>query len=244
METLFADPVSNFSRQEWKVREVSTETVRRWVTTWHYSHRYPGGGTVGYGAFAPDMVALVTTSNATNASGLARRYSLDKYPGNIEISRVVAHPDAPKNTPSRAISACFRLWSARGWEWVFSYADTGQNHHGGIYQALNAIYVGKSPGRHGYLLDGEPIHPRSVVSKFGTESWPRVRELAKAEGHELLKVAEMNTAKHVYILPVGGPASRRAIRDALAPFTLPYPKRRAPDNVEGPSRMDVLGASA
>ena len=222
---LFDEPESRFDYAGWSTREVSRDTVRSWVTRWHYSHRLPGGGTVGYGSFCPDMVALVTLSTPTNASGLAAKYNLTDIPGNWEISRVVAHPTAPKNTPSRAIASCFSMWSARGIEWVFSYADTGQNHHGGIYQALNACYVGMSPTRHGYVMDGDPMHPRSVVSRFGTEAWPRVRQLAAEQGCVLEKVADFNTAKHIYILPTGRPASRRDIRGRLAKYLKPYPKR-------------------
>lgn len=223
---LFDEPEPVFDRtREWAVREVTPVTTRRWVKDWHYSHRYPGGGTVGYGVFAPDMIALVTVSMATNAAGVAKRLGLELHPGNMEISRVVAHPSAPKNTASRAIAACYPIWRARGWEWLFSYADTGQNHHGGIYQALNAIYCGLSPARDGYLVNGEPMHPRSVVARYGTRAWPRVVDVAASQGDVIERVDDMNTPKHTYILPIGAPASRRAIRAALAPFAKPYPKR-------------------
>lgn len=223
---LFDEPESDFSAQRWTVKEVTPETTRRWVKSWHYSRRYPGGGTVGYGVFAPDMVALVTVSTATNAAGVAKRYDLELFPGNYEISRVVAHPDAPKNTPSRAIAACYPLWRSRGWEWLFSYADTGQAHHGGIYQALNAVYVGLSPSERGYLMDGQPIHPRTLVSVFGTRAWPAVQDLARQRGNDLQRVDGMNTAKHTYIVLCGQPASRKAIRQHLAAVALPYPKRK------------------
>lgn len=222
---LFDEPEPDFSAASWRVKEVTPETTRRWVESWHYSHRYPGGGTVGYGVFAPDMVALVTVSTATNASGVAKRYDLELFPGNYEISRVVAHPNAPKNTASRAIAACFPAWRARGWEWLFSYADTGQNHHGGIYQALNCLYVGLSPAERGYLLDGQPIHPRTLVANYGTRAWPAVQQLAEKQGKQLERIDGMNTAKHTYIVLCGQPASRKAIRKHLADRVLPYPKR-------------------
>lgn len=224
--TLFSEPTPDFSSQNWSIRETNIETVRNWVTRWHYSGRVPGGGTVGYAAFCPDMVAMVTLSLPTNASGVAKRYGLQDVPGNWEVSRVVAHPQAPKNTPSRAISACLRVWHGRGIEWVFSYADTGQNHHGGIYQALNACYVGLSPAEAGYLFNGSPIHPRTLVTRFGTRAWPLVQELAAKQGDVLEKVKNLNTAKHTYILPTGPPASRRHIKSLLTPFLLPYPKRQ------------------
>jgi hypothetical protein len=217
----------DFSARQWRVRFVSAETITHWVIEWHYAHRYPSPGPVGYGVFAPDMVALVVTTLGANAHGVAAKYGLASDVGNLEIARVVAHPDAPKNAASRAIASCYSTWRAQGYHWLFSYADTGQGHHGGIYQALNAVYVGLSAARPGYLADGREVHPRSLVSRYGTQAWPRVQELAAADGVALVKVPGLNTAKHTYILPVGTPSERRAIRRHLARHAKPYPKRDA-----------------
>lgn len=222
---LFDEPTPDWSHDEWTVREVSPETIKRWVIDWHYSHRTPGGGTVGYGVFCPDMIGIITVSTATNAHGVAKKLGLEDIPGNYEISRVVCHPDAPKNTASRSIAACFPAWRQRGWQWLFSYADTGQNHHGGIYQALNSIYCGISEARPGYLHDGVPMHPRTVVSVYGTQAWPKVREIAERAGHTIEKIDNMNTAKHLYVVNIGTPAQRKLIRKRLKPIQLPYPKR-------------------
>lgn len=220
---LFEEPEGIFTQTRWTVKEVSPTTIRRWASNWHYSHKPPGGGTIGYGIFAPDMVCLVTVSNATNVSGIAAKYGLQRFVGNMEISRVVAHPQAPKNTPSRAIASCYALWRSRGLEWLFSYADTGQQHHGGIYQALNAVYVGMSPAERGYTVNGVAVHPRSLVSRFGTRAWPTVQQMAAEQGDDLQRVDGLNTAKHTYILPIGTPRSRRDLRLALNPYTKPYP---------------------
>jgi hypothetical protein len=237
---LFEEPVPTFHHDDWRIAETTVETARSWVGRWHYSHRMPGGGTRVWRIDAPAdisgigsgraMVACVMLSLPNNATGVSERIGLDPWawPGNMEISRVVAHPEAPKNSPSKAIAMALRLWNVQlGLAWVFSYADKGQNHHGGIYQALNAIYVGLSceGGRPGFLLDGEPFHPRSCVSRWGTQAWPRVQELAAFEGHKLERVEGAITEKHTYILPCGGPAQRRTLRRMLAPITLPYPKR-------------------
>ena len=223
-EPLF-DLAPDFSATEWRFHLTNHATARLFVEPWHYSHRMPGGGTVAYAAFAPDMVCCVMLSNPNNVWGVAGKLGLDGKHGNREISRVIAHPDAPKNTASRAIAGCMRLWRREGTLWVFSYADLGQNHHGGIYQALNAIYLGVASGRAGFFVDGEPMHPRSVVARFGTQAWPYVIEAAKAQGSTIERVDDLNTPKHLYVLPCGSPAQNRAIRRQLADRALPYPKR-------------------
>jgi hypothetical protein len=228
---IFDVPASTFDRErEWVVRELGSaggkfETARHWVEAWHYSHRMPAPGTRTYGLFCPDMACCVMVSWPTNVHGIATRYDLHQWHGNMEISRVVAHPDAPRNTASRALSAVFDLYRQWGYDWLFSYADTGQNHHGGIYQALNAVYVGLSDARPGFLHDGQPLHPRMLVDVYGTQAWPRVQEIAERAGHTLERIDGLNSAKHTYVLPIGGPAVRRAIRRHLAPVSLPYPKR-------------------
>lgn len=229
---LFDMPASTFDRgRAWQLRELGSaggkfETARGWVERWHYSHRMPGGGTRTFGLFCPDMVCCVMTSIPNNVHGIATRYDLHRWPGNIEISRVVAHPDAPRNTASRAVATVLAYYGSIRHEWLFSYADTGEGHHGGIYQALNAVYVGLSDARPGFLLDGKPVHPRSLVSQYGTQAWPAIRDIVKTRtGSTLEKVDGLNTAKHTYVLPCGGPASRRSIRRHLAPVAHPYPKR-------------------
>lgn len=235
-DALFAMPESVLDPgREWTMRELGSaggkfDTARGWVERWHYSHRMPGGGTRTFGLFAPDMACCVMTSIPNNVHGIATRYGLHRWPGNIEISRVVAHPTAPPNTASRSVAAVLHFYGSQRVEWLFSYADTGQGHHGGIYQALNGIYLGQSDARVGYLLDGKPVHPRSLVSSYGTQAWPAIRDIIKrATGETIERVEGLNTAKHTYVLPCGTPASRRAIRRHLAPITKPYPKRTTED---------------
>jgi hypothetical protein len=109
---------------------------------------------------------------------------------------------------------------ARGWSWVYSYADTGRGHHGGIYQALGAVYVGRSEPLAGWVNDaGERLHPRTAVSLFGSQATASMNERGYRKDHGAI------TAKHTYILPVG--PDSRAIRDHLRQYERPYPKRNA-----------------
>ena len=103
-------------------------------------------------------------------------------------------------------------------------ADTGQNHHGGIYQALNAVYLGVSEGRPGWLLDGKQIHPRSVVARYGTQARIEAPIRAAKRGENLVYVPDLITGKHTYILPIGDKKVRRDIREHLKPWIHPYPK--------------------
>lgn len=206
-----------------ETRPVSLHTAERWFGAYHYSGTPGSTNGTFYGVFAGDMIALVAIALPTNPHGVAGRLGLDPDTGNHEISRVAVHPAAPRNTASRCIAAVLQAHRERtGLEWVFSYADTAQGHHGGIYQALNAVYVG--PGIDGarawYRLDGEPVHSRTMVSRYGTMSVP----LLKERFGERLEVTE-RSVKHTYVLLIGSRASRRQLRRQLAAVARPYPKR-------------------
>jgi hypothetical protein len=213
--------------QRWALRRTNHETAASWFARYHYTGTRGGDGGFMYGIFAPDLIAVVNIAPAANCFGVARKYELERWPGNREISRVAVHPDAPANAASRCVAMVLdQCGRADGLEWVFSYADTGQNHHGGIYQALNAVYVGLAyEARPGYLWNGAPCHPRTVVSRLGTQAKGKAEDAAAAIGVELVRVEGMLTGKHTYILPCGGPRARRQIRRHLKQYRKPYPKR-------------------
>jgi hypothetical protein len=224
---LLFDPAPPRWTGTWVARPVNIETARKWIGQWHYLEKTNTSST-SWGVFAPDLIAVIQVGMTANEHGLGTRYGLNKWKGNAEITRVVVHPEAPKNTASRAMATiCQRIYEQERREWLFSYADTGVGHHGGIYQALNAIYLGVTSDRNGWLLDGEPTHPRVIVHKFGTQARDRAPEVAKARGHELVYAPNILKPKHTYVLTIGRPAIRRAIRKHLEQLgvVLPYPKR-------------------
>lgn len=213
----------DFSAEEWELNSIEGSFAEYWITRYHYSHCAPAGSRY-WAAYAPHLVCIVGVGLSANCYGIEKKFELQKWKGNLEITRVAAHPEAPFNTPTRVVAMVLAELRAEGVEWVFSYADIGQDHHGGIYQGLNALYLGISGSRPGYLLNGEKIHPRSVVAKYGTQGYG-VFELAQVRGERLERHEKLITAKHTYLLPCGSPASRRAIRKHLEKWSLPYPTR-------------------
>jgi len=51
---------------------------------------------------------------------------------------------------------------------LVSYADSGQGHHGGIYQASGFGYYGRNEGGRELLWNGRFVHPRTIVSAIST----------------------------------------------------------------------------
>lgn len=207
----------DFSSSRYLIRPVASETAQRWFARFHYLAK-PGVG-VHWGVFAPDLMALVSLGQPNNDHGVAGRFGLSDIPGNVEINRVAVHPSCPTHT-SRVIRLVLRV-AARDLSWVLSYADPAQGHHGGIYQALGAVYVGLGwPAPASFIIGGQTMHPRSVVHKYGTMGVAKLRGL----GVEFERTKKPDP-KHTYILPLGERADE--VRTRLRPHGRAYPKRAA-----------------
>ena len=104
---------------------------------------------------------------------------------------------------------------------MVSYADPDQDHHGGIYQAANWIYMGTSqPQRETLREDGSILHKRTAHSRYGT-----------IVGLKLSRILW----KHKYIY-----AFDKELRTRFLSLSKPYPKRAASDTIEGPRSIDLI----
>lgn len=226
LSTVFDSDI-DFTGRPWTVQRIHPTLLGYWAVRWHYSGH--GGPTpAAYGAYGPSLAVVAGLAQSSSKDGLSKKLGLQDFKGNLELSRVVAHPSAPANAVSMALGRFMDAWRGEGLEWVFSYADRGQNHHGGIYQAINAIYVGSTPPRTGFLLDGKLIPQRTMHRMFGGQG-PDAVLRAEALGHTVVRVPGAMTPKHTYVIPCGGPAERRKIRALLKRHARPYPVREQVD---------------
>jgi len=93
-----------------------------------------------------------------------------------------------------------------------SYADPEQGHIGGIYQAMNWVYVGKTQGGTAQIaINGHRIHKRTAFDRYGSAS-------ALINGGTWVQPEE----KHKYLYPLD-----KVMKAQIAPLAKPYPKRAA-----------------
>lgn len=209
---------------------LTSEVSRQFAKEWFAKHHYTGtfGGQRAF-AFSKENCthAVVAIGRGGNRFGVGHKFGLTAWRGDIEITRVACDPDAPFNTASAAVAAVLRVLSREGLEWVFTYADSAHNHHGGIYQALNAFYVGTDAKQWvNFEIDGKRVSKRAISGRFGHTRWPAVAELAAEAGHVLRRVPWQ--PKHTYILPIAQETKRKKeIIKHLHTIALPYPKRGA-----------------
>lgn len=99
--------------------------------------------------------------------------------GAIELARLVRVPDCTAPL-SAFVAKCLR-WLKKNTvlRYCLSYADTTVGHHGGIYQALNFIFVAESKGNTqwkcdttGKVVSGRSYDQHAAGNKAG---WTRMR---------------------------------------------------------------------
>src|SRR5699024_7572891 len=99
---------------------------------------------------------------------------------------------------------------------IVSYADSEQEHKGGIYQATNWLYLGKTKGSIEFIINGKRVHSKTINSKYGRGSqnvqWLRNHVDPKAEKYH-------TQGKHKYVFPLNKKARKK-----LLPFNKKYPE--------------------
>lgn len=147
------------------------------------------------GAKAPTSVCEGLTKD--NILELTRLYVDDGYGSNIE---------------SNALSKTFK-WikeNDKNIKVLLSYADNGQEHLGGIYQATNWIYQGLNTDialmpNWGISLSNDPfkwIHSRSVFNNWGSGNLEHLkREIGKDGYKEFWRREEPPKHRYIQLIP-------------------------------------------
>lgn len=188
------------------------------VEKWHYSRCMPAGKSVKIGVWEDKQFIGVVLFSCGASPPMYVWAKRELGLANTEVCELtrVALKDH-KTSVSRIIAIALRLLKTAcpGLRLVVSFADCDQDHHGGIYQAGNWIYCGKSNagGRQGYLVHGRKMHCRSVGQASGENSLRGAQRLDR-------RAKEIRTAgKHKYLMPLDD-----EIRAVVAKLRQPYPR--------------------
>src|SRR5207247_565497 len=114
-----------------------------------------------------------------------------------------------------------------GIELIVAFADQGENHHGGIYQASNFIYTGETePGRlFRHKLTGQILHNRAVSVNGYRSHFGHVRKVPRADECEIVG----QTRKHRYLLPLTPEMKELVLKKKKA-----YPSRATSETSDTP----------
>lgn len=131
-------------------------------------------------------------------------------PGALELTRLV-RAESLNAYLSQFVAWSFRhLKRTRRCKYVLSYADSGADHHGGIYQASNMIYVGESPG-HGFWCNPQ------TGERCSSRAFDQRRPEYRAGWQK-----KQSAAKYLYVQPIT--ATWKELESEFGWKRLSYPK--------------------
>lgn len=145
----------------------------------------------------------------------------------FELNRLCVSEGLPKNALSWFVGQTFKMLPSP--LALVSFADSGQNHHGYIYQATNWIYTGLSTRFTDVMVKGfEGMHHSSVEDMVGrcdkSETRLEKRKLLREMfGDENVYTIE-RSRKHRYFYFIGSKREVAEMRSMLAYKQQPYPK--------------------
>jgi hypothetical protein len=113
------------------------------VEHWHYSQKMPAGKLAMVGVWESDAFIGTVLFGRGGNNHIGTAYDLQQTQV-CELVRVALRKHAAP--VSRIVSIAVKMLRqlSPGLRLIVSYADPVQDHHGGIYQAMNWLYVGSS----------------------------------------------------------------------------------------------------
>lgn len=185
-------------RLKLKLSTINYKQAVDFILPLHYAGRIPSIS-YAFGWFDDDLLVAVCTFGKPASNSLCVGVCGSEYKDYVyELNRLVSITDKPL---SKFVGGCLR---ELGNKIIVSYADTGMNHVGKIYQACNFIYTGATKRRTDKYTPGNK-HSRHY----------------KDIDYGLRKV---RTAKHRYIYFTGDKRFKKKALQSLKYKIESYPK--------------------
>ena len=190
------------------------EAAKYACANWHYSGCLPAGKLVKVGAWeCGKFIGVVLFGRGAN-NRMASAYNLGQDQA-CELVRIALTSHISPVSRIAAQAMRFLKQQSEGLRLIISYADPKQGHHGGIYQAGNWTYQGRSQAQRELLINGVFTHKRSAHAKYGTASPEKIMAMSGSK----VKWAPVEW-KHVYLMPLD-----KKMQARIMPLAKPYPKR-------------------
>ena len=187
---------------------------------WHYSKCMPVGKIIKVGAWENGkFIGVVLFSRGAN-NRIGMPYGLEQTEI-CELTRVALKKHECFVSQVLAEAIRFLKKKSPNLQMIVSYADCEQGHKGGIYQATNWIYEGKTKGERYFVVNGKKTHPKSLHSKYKnkysdfSQSLKWIRKYVDVNASEYITVG-----KHKYLMPLN-----KKMRKKILCLHKPYPKQ-------------------
>ena len=215
-------PTSPLHKTQARIRPISYQLAMEIVVAKHYLHR-TAPVSHAFGLFLDDHLEPfgVVTYGVSPSSTLLRGICGDEEANNVyELNRLWVDDRLKRNAESFLVGYSLRLLDR---EIIVSFADTGQNHLGTIYQACNFLYTGLSAKFKDPKIEGIEGHHATYAHGMTNE------EVMNKFGNRVTFTER--TRKHRYIYFRGNKNRKAQLRAKLRYPVLPYPKREAQDAI-------------
>ena len=209
---LSSSPSKPVLRLDWCSHEAAKYACERW----HYSGTIPKSKSVYVGAWENRAFVGVVIFGLGASSHLGSPYGIPIF-GAAELTRVALTKHVSPVSRIVSIAMSFLAKNSPRLRLLISYADPKHGHHGGIYQAMGWLYVGKTTPDWAVIdKSGRQWHSRNcsttgISSQFGE----RRRAMRPQDGTKITL-----PGKHKYLMPLDA-----EMRAKIAPLAKPYPKR-------------------
>lgn len=164
-----------------KVELINLHTSRRFIANHHYAIVSPSMISVHLGQFDNGhLVGVCQLGYGTRPRQTIKRLfpSLDT-PEYWEIGRLCMLPEMPSNSESHFLRGIVK-WIKQNYpkkKVLFTWADGLRGKPGYIYQASNFLYGGYIWSEFYATRDLEIVHPRLLVTRYGTRNKAKTTEL-------------------------------------------------------------------
>lgn len=198
-----------------KIDWAPTDAVKYACTNFHYSKSVPVPPIVKVGVWEDERFIGVVLFSRGASTHLLSPYGLSQIEG-CELTRIALTDHKAAVSKIVKLAFVFLKKVCPALRLVVSFADPAQGHHGGVYQAGNWIYAGKTASSIEYWHGGKKYHSRQVSEKGFNIQQGNVRKTVKPS--ECKKV--QCPGKHRYLMPLD-----KEMREQVLKLAKPYPKR-------------------
>jgi len=199
-------------RIDWATHEAAKYACKNW----HYSGCLPSGKLVKVGAWEDGkFIGAVLFGRGANYN-MVKGYGLSQDQG-CELVRIALTNHKTPVSKIAAMAMRFLKKQSPDLRLIVSYADPEQGHHGGIYQAGNWIYRGRSA---------------SAIKVWYKGKWSHKKTVDDAGVNQTNLPKKKVAGKHTYLMPLDA-----EMREHILPLAKPYPKRAKDQASENPSDL-------
>jgi hypothetical protein len=203
------------------IENVGLKEAKRFCVQWHYSNIFP-----------PHCMITLGYRDAKGLAGVALwgwgvrpMHTIKKLfpslatPDYWELNRLCLRDDCVKNSESWFLARCAEWMKVNQpkIKVLLSWADGVRGKPGYIYQAAGWLYGGSITTEIYTTKDGEPVHPRMMITRYGT----RNKELCAKLG-----LQKIWGEQFIYARFLCGHKERKALlKETTVKWSQDYPKR-------------------